>query len=80
MHNKQKYLENKRKDYHSFIQTLFILTIYFYIGFVIDIYERPLTNHTDILTVLLLSSLTVLTFSIVKYNHIKQQLEEDNQA
>lgn len=80
MGNRQKYLEKKQKDYHSFIHTLFILSIYFYLGIVIDVYGIPHTDHTTILSVLSLASLTSIAFFVFRYKKIRQEIDEGNQT
>lgn len=78
MENRQSYLENKLKDYKSFIHILFILSIYFYLGVVIDAYAMPYRDHTITLSIFSIGSLSAITIIMFRYNKIRQELEKDN--
>ncbi|WP_430785111.1 YrhC family protein [Virgibacillus flavescens] len=80
MGSEQKYLEKKQKDYHTFIHTLFILSIYFYLGIVIDIYGIPNTDHTVFLSFLSIISLSAIAFFVFRYKKIRQKIDEGNQT
>ena len=76
MDTKVKKLEIKLKDYHLFIYTLIILSVYFYIGSLIYTYIRP-SNNGILLIFLTLITIISTTIFLYKYKKIQIDLEEN---
>lgn len=79
MNPEAKELEAKRKDYKRFITTLLIISIYLYMGAIMDTYIRP-TGDGRILIGLSCGMLVAAAWFTVKYRKIKGKIEENERV
>lgn len=79
MNPETKELEAKRKDYKRFITTLLIISVYLYMGAIMDTYIRP-TGVGGILIGLSFGMLAAVAWFIVKYRKIKGKIEENERV
>ncbi|MGY0694304.1 YrhC family protein [Virgibacillus sp. FSP13] len=75
MEPKTKELELKLKDYHRFIITLLIISIYLYMGAVMDTYINPKADG-GLLTGFSFGMVVVAAGFIMKFRKIKAMLED----
>ncbi|WP_176555820.1 YrhC family protein [Virgibacillus ndiopensis] len=75
MMNKRKELELKLKDYKRFMITLLLLSIYLYLGAVIDTYIQP-TNDGDFLFNLSFGMTVIVSLFGLRFRRLKAKLEE----
>ncbi|GGB28768.1 hypothetical protein GCM10011409_02550 [Lentibacillus populi] len=72
-------LEIKLKDYRRFIMTLLIVSIYLYMGSVMDTYIQS-KGDGAILTGLSFAMTAAATLFVLKYRKLKLQLEDNKRV
>ncbi|WP_106497070.1 YrhC family protein [Lentibacillus sp. Marseille-P4043] len=75
MDSKTKELELKLKDYQRFIITLLIISIYLYMGAIMDTYIRPKADG-GLLTGLSFGMVTAAAGLIMKYRKMKSKVRK----
>lgn len=68
-------LKQKIEDYSRFLITLLILSVYFYLGMIINIFIEP-TDKSTILIVLLISSISLAGWYCYLLNKWRKQMQQ----
>ncbi|WP_188453584.1 YrhC family protein [Virgibacillus oceani] len=73
--SKRKELELKLKDYKHFIITLLLLSIYLYLGAVINTYVQPANDGEFLFNLSFGITLVIILFGL-RFRRLKAKLEE----